>query len=780
MNEAYTGWYRTRFSVNPAPGADPVGPLVWSIREWLMGEYSAKACGYELDAASPSPWAKRYWTAWEHGSGRLAKAAFVSQRDKVRVVLDGAARSLPDGDGSLGRWACRIERRVVPGEPDADTGLRMLPRIWRTDIALDRHAADSPRHAHAASLTIAVSYRDDAASFGLAQPVPSPCAPGVIDAILANGRLRCSRSGVPLPLLNLTIGPDEPADADDARIDAAGLWHIVADPKRDFPVVVAGLRTSDGAPLIDRQAMTRLLYPNAMVCVPADGRAMQEVRQVFDAQVPGVSPRHNSVRVYVSQPELRRFAGMDDDETTDDDFETMRAMSHELARHPSLPGEQIDAYRDAHGDAAALLLGLVKADGERYGTISIDTIEAAESQSRESNRIPRLERQCEQHRSRADRLERRLHECQEQRGRERRRFEDETTRLRAERDGMEDERNRSADENQRLRAERTTLRKKMKTMDRDLAAERQRAGRLAQTLDHTEQAYHAALRDAELAERRVATLAASAATASAASGRGTAPDAAPDAASEAAHEPQSHDEREFMRMLLDENASLTEENRRLEEGNGELAEQKADLARRAEDLNRRVTSLMQRRDPDGQGTAERIRSLVPVDLPTTLSVNSRNLNGANDELIVRLFEALYADRIRIHEKAWRTLRDCITKPSLLWQGMYLTCTAVYDIYAGEPGQGNPGTRFRAYPSIGGFELAENEGSQTHNDLTYMRQRRIDDDGRTLVIEPHLRIGSKEDEASLRIYFAWNPDSRRIVVGAIGRHLENYTTRTRKW
>ena len=50
------------------------------------------------------------------------------------------------------------------------------------------------------------------------------------------------------------------------------------------------------------------------------------------------------------------------------------------------------------------------------------------------------------------------------------------------------------------------------------------------------------------------------------------------------------------------------------------------------------------------------------------------------------------------------------------------------------------------------------------------------DGSTYVMLKHLKSGGNERRDNfIRVYYEWDANKRRLVVGSIGPHLENYQT-----
>ncbi len=69
-----------------------------------------------------------------------------------------------------------------------------------------------------------------------------------------------------------------------------------------------------------------------------------------------------------------------------------------------------------------------------------------------------------------------------------------------------------------------------------------------------------------------------------------------------------------------------------------------------------------------------------------------------------------------------------------------------------------------------------EGPNTKKDKKLMDKRKILHGGQEFDITPHVKYGNAEPKL-LRIYFAFDEDTKKIVVGHIGKHIPNATTKT---
>ena len=143
------------------------------------------------------------------------------------------------------------------------------------------------------------------------------------------------------------------------------------------------------------------------------------------------------------------------------------------------------------------------------------------------------------------------------------------------------------------------------------------------------------------------------------------------------------------------------------------------------------------------------------------------------EKIARYFEAVFPDRIVFTAQAFRSMKDCTTKPALLWDAFYHMATELYDLLHQQPA-----TAYREFTDRTGWECSRGEGKQTRKDSAMMRQYWDSFEGREINIEPHVKAGRKEsDPRFVRIHFAYDPSiTDRIIVGHCGKHLDNFSTR----
>ena len=83
---------------------------------------------------------------------------------------------------------------------------------------------------------------------------------------------------------------------------------------------------------------------------------------------------------------------------------------------------------------------------------------------------------------------------------------------------------------------------------------------------------------------------------------------------------------------------------------------------------------------------------------------------------------------------------------------------------------------REFNSLTTYQYARGEGIQTSNNARLAQLRKFTYEDKEYEMWAHLKYGNKPGK-QLRIYFAIDHEKRRIVVGYIGEHMDNATTRT---
>jgi hypothetical protein len=80
-----------------------------------------------------------------------------------------------------------------------------------------------------------------------------------------------------------------------------------------------------------------------------------------------------------------------------------------------------------------------------------------------------------------------------------------------------------------------------------------------------------------------------------------------------------------------------------------------------------------------------------------------------------------------------------------------------------------------FDAVSQFELGMTEGKQTKKDARLMKLRKTAYKGKEYDITPHIKYGNKAPKM-LRLHFAIDRDTRLLVIGHFGDHLDNSSTR----
>lgn len=142
--------------------------------------------------------------------------------------------------------------------------------------------------------------------------------------------------------------------------------------------------------------------------------------------------------------------------------------------------------------------------------------------------------------------------------------------------------------------------------------------------------------------------------------------------------------------------------------------------------------------------------------------------------IAELFVRLYPENLDFTERGWTSLEECQTESDILWEALRDMCTVLHDLYASD---GSVDV-VHEFSSRSSFSISLGAGSQTRKDGDLMRQYRDRYDGREINVEPHLKskIGKEKSSKFLRVYYAYDSESGKIVISSCGKHLKNYSTR----
>ena len=142
-----------------------------------------------------------------------------------------------------------------------------------------------------------------------------------------------------------------------------------------------------------------------------------------------------------------------------------------------------------------------------------------------------------------------------------------------------------------------------------------------------------------------------------------------------------------------------------------------------------------------------------------------------NEDVLAYFQLVYADRLGFTERGQKTAIKCDINPEMLWACLYRVARVLVDLYRNGVMEIE-----NAFKESTGWELATTEGAETRKIAEYMNQRIDVYEGREISVEPHIKFPKsvlKTGAKYQRLYYAYDPLSRKIIVGYVGDHLENY-------
>ena len=154
----------------------------------------------------------------------------------------------------------------------------------------------------------------------------------------------------------------------------------------------------------------------------------------------------------------------------------------------------------------------------------------------------------------------------------------------------------------------------------------------------------------------------------------------------------------------------------------------------------------------------------PFAMPTTLGE------------ACELFGQLYAKRVVILPQALREAGhyEDFKHIDKAWDMLNSLAHTLHDMRFSEPA-GMSGEWNKRFHERTGFELAISEGKQTKADPALMRLRKVSHGGKAYDIEPHIKWGNQRPKM-LRIHYAFEETNRLVIIGYVGPHMTNYTTK----
>ena len=135
---------------------------------------------------------------------------------------------------------------------------------------------------------------------------------------------------------------------------------------------------------------------------------------------------------------------------------------------------------------------------------------------------------------------------------------------------------------------------------------------------------------------------------------------------------------------------------------------------------------------------------------------------------VDLARARYGDRLvfRLNKKSEPDYN--YSRPKEVWDALEWLATTYHDSQTGEAQIIDLNESIRN--TCGGWEYKSNQTDITFN--TFREWYTTTKDGKTYELRKHLSKGTGRDANVIRIAFAWDEDSERVIVGFVGPHQRN--------
>lgn len=192
------------------------------------------------------------------------------------------------------------------------------------------------------------------------------------------------------------------------------------------------------------------------------------------------------------------------------------------------------------------------------------------------------------------------------------------------------------------------------------------------------------------------------------------------------------------------------ENARLDEENTGLRKELAD----EQEKNRRILSEHQWAK-NVLGALEQIRRVGKLP--------------ANNADVVSWFRLVYPDRLGFTIRGETEASRCRLRTDHLWEILYMAANDLTDLFREKEGN----LTEEDVTNVTGCEMSFQEGSMTRKDNALMRLREDEYEGKTISVEPHLKLKSvKGEPAHQRLHFCYDPKSKKIIIGYLGDHLES--------
>ena len=146
---------------------------------------------------------------------------------------------------------------------------------------------------------------------------------------------------------------------------------------------------------------------------------------------------------------------------------------------------------------------------------------------------------------------------------------------------------------------------------------------------------------------------------------------------------------------------------------------------------------------------------------------------SSNEDVIMFFQRAYPDRLGFTARGKAEASKCGLRTDHLWEVLYMVANDLTDLFRSK--QGN--LTEEEVTGVAGCEMSFREGAQTRKDSDQMKLRDDEYEGKSISVEPHLKIKSWKGEPDhQRLHFCYDAEVKKIIIGYLGDHLDSAATR----
>jgi len=231
------------------------------------------------------------------------------------------------------------------------------------------------------------------------------------------------------------------------------------------------------------------------------------------------------------------------------------------------------------------------------------------------------------------------------------------------------------------------------------------------------------------------------------------------------------DQKDELEPIIEELELILGEKKKLEESlqmSQQEAEEYAIMVDDLEKEKRGLESKIQALNPKHNLQKTQLAKIETVEsmssLPETLEDVAKWFGKAHSDKLILCHSAIESandyEQFTELKEAWRMFNDII---NVLWKMKFESSSKFEE---------------NSFNSHSRFTLSMTEGKNTKRDSSLMALRKVTHCGTEYDITPHIKWGTQMPRM-LRINFAFDEEKQKIVVGYVGPHLDNATTKTLK-